>query len=570
MPMPLSATEQLQNVSREILSSSQFFQAFSPEDLELIIPFCQIKFYKKGDMIIEQGETDSHQVFFMLLGQVSVYVEEKYILSLKRPWDIFGEMSIISSTPRTASVIADELVQVLCIDASIIHDPEQEKNYQFKYYFYNMFASIMSWKLKATSDRAKLYEDELLRTQESEKYSQGLEKKLQENLQQTLLYSHAVNGTSEGIIIMDLDGVISMSNPATNRLLDMEESHILGRNFEKFIDTSASGEKTFSNMLKTGITDEGWNGEVELLSKGHTFPAHLSLSPVNNHQGERIALSCIIRDISEQKAYENQILQQKQELEEAYLQLKELDSLKNDFLTLMSHEFRTPLTSILGYSEILTTPEFLDEGDQESYIASIHGEAKRLDKLLANVLNLAKLESGTLFFSFTMGDICQVAEDVIKSYEPSATEKGLSLKWDLPTASEPFCFDEERIREVIAHILDNAIRFTDEGEVIVGMRHEADQTTLWIKDTGVGIAPENYEKVFKKFELIEDMTYHHRGLGIGMPLSYHIIENHQGCIWIESELGQGSTFYFNLSHHLNASSDSSDWGDDEEDFSHLL
>ena len=561
----------IEEYSRKVLLSSSFFNAFTPEDLEGLVPFSQLLFFDKGEVIIQQGDAEDHHVYFLRMGKVSVYADEKYILSLERPGDIFGEMSLCSSAPRSASVIADELVEVLSIDAAIIHDPRQQENYKFKYFFYNMFASIMSWKLETTTKRAKLYEDEFLKTQQTEKYSQGLERRLQENLEQMLLYSHLVNSTHEGILIMNVEGIVTLSNPSIDKLFEIEDTQMIGFSFDQFIEFSPESSSSFESILQSGQTAEGWSGEIQLLrSDNKKIPALLTVSSVTNHQDETIALSCVIRDISDQKAYESQILQQKQELEEAYTNLQTLDKLKDDFLTLMSHEFRTPLTSILGYAETLSTPDLVDVADQATFLSAIYDQAQRLNKLLANVLNLSKLESGQLFFSFLADNLGEVVEEVVRHFLPQAEEKGLTLKYELPSSPLLFNFDRERIKEVIEHILENALQFTEKGMISVRMFNQSTQTVVQVTDSGPGIAEKDYAKVFNKFELIEEMAYHHRGLGLGMPLSRLIIEMHQGRIWIESVLNQGSTFFFALPHDLEMSSENTESEEADEDFSHLL
>jgi CRP-like cAMP-binding protein len=116
--------------------------------VEHLLPLSRILSFAQGETIIQQGDAQDSRVFFLLHGSVSVHMDGKYILTLKRPWDIFGEMSICSAAPRSASVVADTSVEVICIDAAVLHSPGQEANYQFKYYFYNMFAAIMPLKSK--------------------------------------------------------------------------------------------------------------------------------------------------------------------------------------------------------------------------------------------------------------------------------------------------------------------------------------------------------------------------------------------------------------------------------------
>ncbi len=565
-----AARAQIHEIVRQQLISSALFRAFDRKEIDNLLAFSELSFFQQGERIIQQGDPEDHRVYFLLMGSVSVYVDEKYILTLRRPWDIFGEMSICSAAPRSASVVADELVQVIAINASVIHKPENEFNYQFKYYFYNMFSEIMSYKLHTTSERAKLYEDTLLKYQEKQEYSEGLEQRVQDHLQQIVLYSHMINSTQDGICIMNFKGVVTMANPAMRRLLDVDEAHLIGRPFEEFLQKSEESPLPFSSILKQ-TKKRGWSGEAMLLRhRTDPFPVALSLSIVTNHQREKIAVSCIVRDISKQKAYEQQILQQKKELQEAYENLSVLDQLKDDFLVLMSHELRTPLTSILASAETLISLELVSGEDGEAFVQPIHLEAKRLEKLITKVLDLSKLENGNMFFSIRLNNLQEVVEQVANQYREKAEEKGLAFRCEFPEAPPLFNFDYDKIVTVVEELVENAIKFTETGEVLIRILPESEYTRVEVIDTGMGIAEKDHEKVFNKFELIEDMAYHHRGLGLGMPLSRLLVEAHEGTIWVESELEKGSMFYFTLSNSLAGEPEGNDDEGDEEDFSFLL
>ncbi|MGK5091951.1 ATP-binding protein [Deltaproteobacteria bacterium TL4] len=534
---------------REIILTSPLFKVFTPEEIEGFIPLSRILIFEKEELIIKQGSQSNNCVYFLLRGSVSVYVDKRFILNLKYPWDIFGEMSICSDEQRSADVIAKETTEILVVDSSIIHASGQDQNYQFKYYFYRMFSAIMTRKLQITSDRAKLYEDALHKAQQSQKYSEGLEQKLDENLQQMLLYSHMVNSALDGVLTMSLDGIIKTINPITQYLLMGNESEIVGQALTHFVKPVEVDDSFHKEFLNPESIQGGWCGEVWAKGvSGDQFPAYISISTIKDHQGIKIAFSCMIHDISKQKEYEQQILKQKKDLEEALNHLQTLNRLKDDFMILISHELRTPLSSILASSEMLTTPDMLSVEDYPVLFDAIYSEARRLDKLISRVLEISELESDQAHYSFAEGDLGKVIELAVSEFRGRAKEKGLELICDLGNTSCPFNFDPEKIKEVVGHLLDNALNYTHEGSIVVTLSHHDQESTVALSDTGIGIAAEDFPKVFSKFETIEDMSYHKQGMGLGMPISRLIIEAHQGKIWLESEVHQGTTFYFTLPH----------------------
>ncbi|MBF0350824.1 MAG: cyclic nucleotide-binding domain-containing protein [SAR324 cluster bacterium] len=530
----------------KLLSTSSFFKDFTDEDLSLLLPLSQLRQFEKEDILIHQGDTTDNRIFFLLKGQVSVYVDKRFILMLNQTWDIFGEMAICSAAPRSASVIADSSVQALILDASIVHDPSQQHNYQFRYYFYNMLAAIMSRKLKTTSDRAKLYEDALTQNQQMSEYSHGLEKRLQDNLEHMLLYTHMINSVQEGIFIMTPTGKITMTNPAIQTLFFMRDTEIIGRDLVDFV-TEEDSQNRLENQFIPNNDHKSWLGEVLCHNdSGHAFPAYLSMSPVRNPQNEILALSCIIRDITRQKEQATRIMEQTNSLEQAYAELQELDKLKDNFLTLMSHEMRTPLSTVMACAEMLNTPGMVAPEDQPALLGPLLSETQKLDKLIGRVIYFSNLEQGTHEFQFMPGNIYELMQRLHTRWNPVALEKGLEMGLECSRSLRHIQMDIESMDIVLDAILENAVMFTDSGFIEIKVTQNQTGTIISIRDTGIGIAPENIPKVFKKFETFTDMTYHQHGMGLGMPVSKLIISAHHGEIWLESTVKEGSTFFVSL------------------------
>ena len=264
---------------------------------------------------------------------------------------------------------------------------------------------------------------------------------------------------------------------------------------------------------------------------------------------------CTFQDITERKQMERQLKQHMEELQATNEKLQELDKMKDSFLSTVSHELRTPLTSIKSFAEILLTYDE-DKDTQREFLTIINDESDRLTNLINNFLDLSKIESGRMQWDTTELSLIPVVQNAINITQAIAKQKNLTVDFvtdpDLPLVS---C-DKDRLVQVVTNLLSNAIKFTpEEGRIDVeakvaeaGESGEAPgMAVVSVSDTGIGIAPENLEAVFEKFKQVGDtLTDKPQGTGLGLPICKEIIEHYGGRIWVESELGKGSTFSFSL------------------------
>ena len=237
------------------------------------------------------------------------------------------------------------------------------------------------------------------------------------------------------------------------------------------------------------------------------------------------------------------------ELRKAYDELKELDGMKDAFLSSMSHELLTPLTSIRSFSEILlgceepereaTLPEFLD---------IIHRESIRLTERLRDLLDLSQIESGDVEFRIEPMDLAAVARDVVESLMSRAEAAGISLGIACPPGGATTAGDARWISRALKNLLENALKFSDEGgRVSLSLEVGADRTIVEIRDQGPGIAPEYQSIIFERFKQIgEILTDKPSGIGLGLPLAKEIVTRHGGRIWVESAPGKGARFCLSL------------------------
>ncbi len=242
---------------------------------------------------------------------------------------------------------------------------------------------------------------------------------------------------------------------------------------------------------------------------------------------------------------------QQKELSEANFKLAEASKAKSDFLANMSHELRTPLNSIIGFSEILQDELYGELNEkQHEYVRDVYGSGKHLLNLINDILDLSKVESGKMeleLCGFPLADILNASMAMLKE---KAMKHDIKLGIEIePDADMTIEADERKLKQIMFNLLSNAVKFTpDGGSVIVQVRKvPPDFIEISVTDTGIGIAPENIQKLFKEFSQIESpYTKQYEGTGLGLALTERLVELHGGKIWVESEFGKGSKFTFTI------------------------
>lgn len=228
------------------------------------------------------------------------------------------------------------------------------------------------------------------------------------------------------------------------------------------------------------------------------------------------------------------------ELRKAKDKAEESDRLKSAFLANMSHEIRTPLNAIVGFSNLLTMAE--DEEERNEYINIISSNNELLLQLINDILDVAKIEAGTLEFIDSEIDINALLSDIEQSSRLKAPE-GVQISF---VEKMPYCIimsDKNRLAQIITNFINNAIKFTKEGSIRFGYRHKDDKLLFYVRDTGCGIEPEKKDLVFNRFVKLNSFA---QGTGLGLAICQMIVKKMGGEIGVESQLGKGSTFWFTL------------------------
>ncbi|MFH0803356.1 MAG: ATP-binding protein [bacterium] len=272
---------------------------------------------------------------------------------------------------------------------------------------------------------------------------------------------------------------------------------------------------------------------------------------INEVKRKNESLLKLLDEVKERAKKEKELLATTAAAEAEKIKATESSRIKSEFLANMSHELRTPLNSIIGFSEILIEKTFGDLNDKQTkYAGNIHRSGKHLLTLINDILDLSKVEAGKIelhFEEFSMNEVLTECQTLVKSL---ASKKNLSLNVRVEGIST-INADPTRFKQIMYNLLSNAIKFTPErGKVDVEATQVDEAVQITVKDTGIGIAREDFSKAFEEFGQI-DSSYskQYAGTGLGLPLTKKLVELHGGRIWLESELGKGSTFTFTIPLH---------------------
>jgi len=351
----------------------------------------------------------------------------------------------------------------------------------------------------------------------------------------------AQSDLGEGFFIVDGRRIVQV-NEAFTRISGYSHEELAA--LDSFFDLVPEDERVkLQALMAERLQGSEVNDHYETRmthKNGHRVDLEAAVKVI--HLGAQPRILAIVRDITERKRMEAALHAQNR-------RLQELDALKSSFISTVSHELRTPLAAIMGYTE------FLEEEiggrlspEQRTFVSQIGLGAKRLEVLVDDLLDFARLESGSLRMNCQDGDLARCVRDIVTSFLPLAQGKGIALHLEAPGGALLLRMDALRISQVLANLLSNALKFTPPGgRVQVTLDARDDEARVDVVDSGIGIDHEHLPYLFERFYQVDPSTTRvHGGAGLGLPISKALIESHGGRIGVESRIGGGSTFWFTL------------------------
>ncbi len=387
------------------------------------------------------------------------------------------------------------------------------------------------------------------------------EVQLRENLRYSEEKFKLLMETMEDLIFtLDDKGNFLLINKNGSQLLGYTVEEMLGRHFLEFVaeDNKSEVAVAFQDILKS---DNVVRFEAKLLdTMGQEIIFEIQARSIKS--GNKInGMMAIGRDMTQRIKYEQELKDLNSKLIEAnriisierdrakekISLLEELNRMKNEFISNVSHELRTPLASIVGFAEAISSDAEMPRETITEFNNIIYSEGKRLARLINDLLDFSKLESEGEHLEKTDFDLVPVLKEVVESFTQQAEEKGIVLNASVPEAEIILHGDKERIKNAIAHVVSNAVKFTNKGgRVSIMLNNFLHEVEIIISDTGIGIPKEDIPKLFQKFSKVNRPGNQIPGAGIGLAMTKKIIDLHNGLINVKSKVNEGTTFIIRL------------------------
>jgi PAS domain S-box-containing protein len=340
-----------------------------------------------------------------------------------------------------------------------------------------------------------------------------------------------LNSVGEGLCGLDLQGKITFVNPAAANLLGYSVTELIGQSIYIILPHAKSDNTPYKltespvyASLRDGTIHQVTN-EVFWRQNNTTFPVEYVSRPIRE-AGEIVGAVITFKDITERQVVER---------------------MKDEFISVVSHELRTPLTSIHGSLGLLASGLLNPGGDRGQRLLEIAVDStERLVRLINDILDIERIESGKVKLVQQTCDAADLMIEAAEVMQAIAEQHGVNLS--VSPVSAQLLADRDRIIQTLTNLLSNAIKFSFQGNTVwLTAQNQGDQILFRVKDRGRGIPADKLETIFERFQQVDvSDSRNHEGTGLGLAICRSIVQHHGGCIWVESTLGEGSTFYFTL------------------------
>jgi len=351
-------------------------------------------------------------------------------------------------------------------------------------------------------------------------------------------FDEILNMSSDPIYVLDTEDKIIRANQALAQRLGISLQKLIGlKCFWRIIQTAEPHSRDVKLNMRKDIRE--FTTEMFIEQLGGWFS--VTVKPLLNDDGSIKGSAYITRDITENKRAQKAILEAMEKAESG-------SRIKTAFMNNISHEVRTPLNGILGFSNLIIQPDISDE-EKVQYTSFIKTSCSRLLGTITNYMDIALLASGNMEVNWKSMDMIQVFQCLYEKFQPICAEKNLELVFDIPQGTETMILysDAELVQKIFQHLLENAVKFSNQGRITVGYLKYPGSCKFYVKDMGIGISPGHRSLIFEKFYQEESsVTMRSEGSGLGLSIAKGLVKLLGGKMSMDSMLGTGSIFFFTL------------------------
>ncbi len=364
-------------------------------------------------------------------------------------------------------------------------------------------------------------------------------------------YKELFDFAPDAYLVTDITGKILEANRAAASLLKISHKYIQGKLLINFIPNNE--RRAFRSLLvRLQQMEQIQDWEMHMQTReGIIFDVAISVIMVRDDLDNPKGWRWLIRNITNRKQAEEQM----RAIQVENLQLQEATRLKSQFLAVMSHEMRTPMNAILGFSQLLLRHPYNQffPPQAKNMVERIFTSARRLLALIEDILDFSKLEAGRLELIPEGFNLAELVTTTTQDLQCLAEQKNLTLDVDIKLQNPSVINDSDRVRQILVNLLSNAIKFTDIGKVSVEVIEVKDRVALIVKDTGIGMDEADLKHIFQEFRQVNQCTTtrRHGGTGLGLAIVDQLVRLMKGKITVESKLGEGSTFRVELPRIVN-------------------
>jgi GAF domain-containing protein/CheY-like chemotaxis protein len=339
-----------------------------------------------------------------------------------------------------------------------------------------------------------------------------------------------LEGVADGVMVSDDEGQVILFNAAAEHVLEIPREQVLGRSTREMLGLYGSEGRSWLAAIDDWAANPSGHAPGDFTAEELTVGDRIvsvHVSPVIMGT-EYLGTVSVFRDVTAEV---------------------EADRAKSEFVSTVSHELRTPMTSIKGYADLLLMGAVGELADQqEHFVTIIRNNADRLTALVNDLLDISRIETGRVELNLRAVSMSEVVKSVMTTLEARAQERDLELRMDVPEDLPAVWGDSDRIMQVLTNLVGNAIQYTPPGgSITTSARIKQRMLEVSVADTGIGISQENLEKIFDRFFRADDpFVQETSGTGLGLAITTSLVHMHGGDIWVDSEVGEGSTFSFTL------------------------